>query len=806
MGKSPDKTTKPAVLPCTHCGEACPDKSLSSGESFFCCVGCQTVYDILKANGLGDFYRMDDQAGKSQRKSGNQDYSWLDVEKLANRMIRYRDETQHHVAIELPAIHCASCVWLLERLPQLLPGVRNCIVDITRKQATIQFDPQKTSLRQVAETLARIGYPPHFQYDKSPEEKSNNKGLIYRIGVAGFAFGNIMLLSFPEYFGLGADAGAQMVGGAMGYILLVLSIPVMFYAGNGFFTTAWHGLRAKRANIDLPIAIGMIALFSRSVYEIFSGTGPGYLDSLSGLVFFLLIGRWFQSYTFARLNFDRDYRDYFPVAAHRLMADGSTEPVASEDLRPGDHILVRPGQLIPADGLLVATTKAGIDYSFVTGEAIPRFVAINQEVFAGGRATSSPLEITVTKETSHSYLLQLWQRGASKEEEIAIQPPEALVRYFTLFVLALAAVTLAWWYPTDTNLAFRAATAVLIIACPCALALAAPFAYGTLQRLFGQQGYYLRGAGVIRELGRVNAFVFDKTGTLVDNENEEAAIYHTDVHTAAGYAPVFLAMAERSDHPRSRAMARALRSTGVQPIPLHGMTEEIGKGLVVHHHGQVFRLGKASFCGLPPSAAGTYAVAGDSSIFSLKPARPHLRPGGMEFLTELSEKGSTSLISGDQKPETTFWEQLFQPERTYFGMSPFAKQEYVEDLQKTGREVLMVGDGLNDAGALTKANVGLAVSDDEARFSPACDGILTGDELHLLPRVIRASTNLRWVLWLTFGIAFCYNIVGLSYAVSGTLSPIIAAILMPLSSITVVVIATLGAWVVYGHSFRSQDR
>ncbi|MFK8164040.1 MAG: HAD-IC family P-type ATPase, partial [Lewinella sp.] len=340
------------------------------------------------------------------------------------------------------------------------------------------------------------------------------------------------------------------------------------------------------------------------------------------------------------------------------------------------------------------------------------------------------------------------------------------------------------------------------IACPCALALAAPFAYGTLQRLFGQQGYYLRGPGVIQELGRVNAFVFDKTGTLVDNENEETVDYHTDEHTAASYAPVFLAMAEQSDHPRSRAMARALRSTGVQPITVHGLSEEIGKGLVVHHHGQDFRLGKPIFCGLPATVSGTYAVVGNTPVFSLKPASPHLRPGGKRFLHELSKKGSTALISGDQQPKTGFWKLLFQPERTHFDMSPFAKQAYVEQLQSDGREVLMVGDGLNDAGALRTANVGLAVSDDEARFSPACDGILTGDELHLLPRVLQAAGNLKWVLWLTFGIAFCYNIIGLSYAVSGTLSPIIAAILMPLSSITVVLVATIGSWLVYSHSFR----
>ncbi|MEM9931630.1 MAG: HAD-IC family P-type ATPase, partial [Bacteroidota bacterium] len=374
--------------------------------------------------------------------------------------------------------------------------------------------------------------------------------------------------------------------------------------------------------------IGMTALFARSGYEIITHTGPGYLDSLAGLIFFLLIGRWFQSYTFTRLNFERDYQDYFPIAAHRINDSGETEPVASEDLAPGDRILVRPGQLIPADGVLTNSPTAGIDYSFVTGEADPRRAQKGQEVFAGGRATTASLNICISKTTSHSYLLQLWQREGTSNKKYDVAPPESLVRYFTVFVILLALATFAWWYPTDIQLAFHAATAVLIIACPCALALAAPFAYGTLQRLFGQVGYYLRGPGVIHHLSKVDAFVFDKTGTLIDQEADDELVELSDAQHSRGLGPVFLAMAEQSDHPRARSFARALRQKGTQPIALANVEEVVGEGLQANYHGQTYKVGKAAFCGLSPDALGTFACEGNQPIFALEAANTRLRQGG----------------------------------------------------------------------------------------------------------------------------------------------------------------------------------
>lgn len=781
---------------CVHCGEPCADERVERGKLLFCCPGCETVYTILQENDLLSFYHIDEAAGQKKQDIHNRDYAWLDVPKLADRVIRYRDEERCHIDLELPAIHCASCVWLLERLPQLLPGVRSCTIDYSRKVAAIAFNYHQVNLREVAEMLDRIGYPPHLKTWKEDSNKRSNRALIYKIGVAGFCFGNIMLLSFPEYFGLAADAGALWMGGAMHYLLLALSLPVIFYAGRGFFTAAWHAVAARRITIDLPIAIGMLALFSRSVFEILTGVGGGYLDSLAGLVFFLLIGRWFQTLTFARLNFDRDYRDYFPVAAYREDAEGTPEPVASEDLTTGDVLLVRPGHLIPADGTLLTSTNEGIDYSFVTGESLPRPAEAGQEVFAGGRATSSALRIAVTKPADQSYLLQLWLRESDGKKDTEVAPPEALIRAFTGFILLLAAGTLAYWYGKDVSTAYRAATAVLIIACPCALALAAPFAYGTLQRLLAKAGYYFRGPAVLQRLGTVDAFVFDKTGTLTISGQAETITFATS--RSSTDENVLLAMAWQSNHPRSRALANSFLSLGVSgpTVRIDQAEEVIGEGIRLTHQGQEFRIGKATFCGLSSAKPGTWASIDGIPYLSLSPQDVALRSGVGNMLNNITQRGDTWLISGDQPPSSNFWATYLDADKTAFEQSPFDKRQRINSLQEAGVNVLMVGDGLNDAGALGAAAVGLAINEDEAHFNPACDGIVKADHLELLPEILRVSGKMKWVLWLTYTLAFAYNVIGLSYAVTGTLSPVIAAILMPLSSVTIVIVATIGALLV----------
>lgn len=799
MGRPPLPTN--TAVRCAHCDDPCASETIVQEGATFCCSGCATVYAILKDNNLLDFYRIDEQAGARADKGRDREYDWLDVPKLAESFVRYRDENRCHVALELPGIHCSSCIWLLERLPRLLPGVRSCTVDYSRKLATIVYDPRELNLRAVAEMLDRIGYPPHFRSQSentAPVKKSRQ--LVYRIGVAGFCFGNIMLLSFPEYFGMGAVAGAEWVRKAMNYLLLFLSLPVTFYAGKSFFTGAWYGLRARRVTIDLPVAIGMAALFLRSVIEILAGTGAGYLDSLAGLVFFLLIGRWFQSYTFARLNFDRDYKDYFPVAAYREEPDGTPRPVASEDVTTGDVLLIRPGHLIPADGVMEGTNDGRIDYSFVTGEAEPQIVAGGQEVYAGGRAITSALRVRVSKPADQSYLLQLWLREGNDDKQLAVAPPEYLIRTFTVVILLLAALTFGYWYwyGTDAALAYRSATAVLIIACPCALALAAPFCYGSLQRLLAGSGFYLRGPAVIERLGKANTFVFDKTGTLTAGTGAEHPVFV--MPRSPDLEAVFLAMARRSGHPRSAAFVKALfpDNRTMPDVLVEGVEEVIGSGLSLEHEGREFLIGSPAFCGFENYAEGTFAVVDGLLYCSLLPGQTTLRDGVGELLGKVREAGPVWLLSGDHAPKDGFrWEDHLLPENIRFQQSPFDKLRQIREMGESGAEVLMVGDGLNDAGALAVASVGLAVSEDEARFNPACDGIVSADHLAALPGVLLAARRMKWVVAFTYLLAFAYNLIGLSYAVSGTLSPVVAAILMPLSSISIVVVATLGAALIH---------
>lgn len=785
----------PIIEACAHCGDDCSGRAIKAGDQLFCCVGCQTVYTLLWENGMLDFYAIDDGAGRSRKDTKTGDYDWLELDELSERFIRYQEENCWHVELELPEIHCVSCVWLLERLPQLMPDIRTCTVNFARKKASIVFDTDRTSLREIAEMLHRIGYPPHFEQLSNDAAKAPGRSLVRKIGVAGFCFGNIMLLSFPEYFGLGADAGASRFGGAVGGILLILILPVVLYAGRKFLTAAYQGLRAGRATVDLPISIGIIALFSRSLYEILSATGPGYLDSLAGLIFFLLIGRWFQSHTYDRLNFERDYHDYFPIAAHREDKTGRPVSVACADLGAGDVVVVRPGGLIPTDGVLLASSLYGIDYSFVSGEADPQPAISGKHVFAGGRATGSALRVAVTKTTDQSYLLQLWLQGRDDPKTTDVSPPEWLLKIFTIAIILLSLGTFVYWYSHDVSMAYRAATAVLIIACPCALALAAPFAYGTLQRLQAGIGYYFRGPAVVERLAKNDTIVFDKTGTLTGG-GANRAIMHTGSENAEEDA-IFLSMTQQSDHPVSKDISSKLRAKGAQTIKTDTVEEHTGQGLRLEHEGRVFLVGSPEFCGHPGDAGGALAVVDGRIAFYVSHAGAILRDGVGEMLGCLAGDYTLWLLSGDQAPKVPVWQDYLNLDRVRFGQSPFDKRDKVNELQSAGHSVLMVGDGLNDAGALAAADVGLAVSEDEARFNPACDGIINADCIYRLPEVIKSARYLKGVLFFTYSLAFAYNIIGLSYAVTATLSPVIAAILMPLSSVTIVIVASLGAALVH---------
>lgn len=735
------------------------------------------------------FYQMEDRPGLRAEVLEEGRFAYLDLPEIQDRLLRFREADYARVTFKLPAIHCSSCIWLLENLHRIHPGVRNSSVNFTRKQADILFDTSLISLRMLVELLVKLGYTPEINLATFGEETPRvSRSLIFKIGVAGFCFGNIMLLSLPEYLGMGE--GFESYARFFGWLNILLALPVFFYAANGYYRSAFAAIRSGQVNIDVPITLGIMALFGRSLFEIISHTGAGYMDSLAGLIFFLLIGKWFQEKTYQSLAFDRSYESYFPVAA-RVILDGKEVQVPLRNLEPGMEILVRNRELIPADAKLLSS-EATIDFSFVTGESQPVYKRHGDLIYAGGRQSGTAVRLRVEKKVDQGYLTGLWnQRVFSKEEDPRIV---ALInkvsRHFTAAVLLIALGGGLFWMWFAPAQAVQVVTAVLIVACPCALALAAPFSFGHASRILGRQLFYLRNAETNEKISAVTDVVFDKTGTLTRNDRFEVEF----IGSAPGavYSTYVAALVSQSNHPLSRAILKFLDCR-----PADGLSryrEVPGGGLQGMVDGKWIVLGSEIFVTgdvlSKDGATRVFLKVNDELLgyFSLQVA---YRDNFEKTLQELSKQYSLHLLSGDQDHEFNHLSAFIAPEQMHFKQSPHDKLKYVENLRSKNKVVMMLGDGLNDAGALKAADVGVAVADNVYDFTPACDAIFNGKAFDKLPELIKLAVESMNVVKAAIFLSFLYNVIGLSFALSGLMSPLVAAILMPVSSISVVILTTV---------------
>ena len=403
-------------LKCYHCGDSCPDNLISIDDKFFCCNGCKTVYEILNENQLCNYYNLDQTPGISPKINVVRKFDYLNDETILNQLIDFKNENITAVTFNIPQMHCSSCIWLLENLFKINPSINQSKVDFLKKTLNLKFYNQKISLKEVVELLASLGYEPQIQLDNLDKKSNSNKlnrKLLIKIGIAGFCFGNIMLISFPEY--LSINPSEVFFRKFFGHLNLLLALPVFFYSASDYFLSAYKGLKKKIINIDFPISLGIAVLFFRSAYEVLTYTGAGYFDSLSGLVFFLLLGKLFQNKTYDALNFERDYKSYFPIAV--TLKNGMEEKsIPLSNLKVGDRILIRNNEIIPADSILF-NGDGFIDYSFVTGESKPVEKVSGELIYAGGRQAGGLLELEVIKEVSQSYLTQLWNNDSFQQKE-----------------------------------------------------------------------------------------------------------------------------------------------------------------------------------------------------------------------------------------------------------------------------------------------------------------------------------------------------------------------------------------------------
>lgn len=776
---------------CYHCGDVCGGTTIHYDEKNFCCNGCKTVYEIFSDNDLSYYYSLQSAAGATPKEiEGKFDY--LANERIIEKLLEFNDNGLQIINLQIPHIHCSSCIWILENLNRLDPAIIGSQVDFPKKTVRITYSTEKTSLKELVILLARIGYEPYISLkDLDGRKDGKDRSLIYKVGIAGFAFGNVMFLSFPEYFDVG-EYWLEQFKVVFRWLMFLFSLPVVFYAGRDFFISAYKGLRSRYLNMDVPIALGIIVLFVRSTAEILFDWGSGFFDSLTGLIFFLLLGRFFQQKTYSYLSFERDYKSYFPISVTRITKDNKEENVQVYDIGSGDRILIRNGELIPVDAILISG-DARIDYSFVSGESEPVNKGSGDKVYAGGRQLYSAIEIEALKSVSQSYLTQLWGNAVfDKDRASSFQTlTDSIGKRFTIAVLTIAFVSSAIWLVLDPGKVMNVFTAVLIIACPCAIALAAPFTLGNMLRIFGRHKFYLKDSKTIEKLAQIDTAIFDKTGTITTAE--KGKVHYEGLSLTEAEESLLKNTLRSSNHPLSRQLYDLLADHDI--VPLEAFEEHLGQGIIGTTVSDRIKIGSPSFVGSDsgnPVENTAVHISTNDEYKGKYIFRNNYRKGVKEVFDSMSGDLELAILSGDNSGGKVALAQLL-PEGTplYFNQKPENKLEFIRTLQDRDKKVMMVGDGLNDAGALAQSDVGIAISEDVNVFSPACDGILDAQNFRHLYQYILASRKAIKIIKWSFLLSLMYNVVGLSFAVTGRLEPVIAAILMPLSSISIVLFTTI---------------
>ena len=779
---------------CFHCGlVVAKTEEIIFDENYFCCNGCKTVYEILSTNDLTCYYNFEKSPGATPT-TAPEKYDFLDNLDIVAKLVEFQENTTEIISLQIPHIHCSSCIWILENLQRLQPGILASQVNFSEKKVRISYNNDQVSLKQIVLLLNSIGYEPYISLDNyEAKPQPVDRSLTYKIGVAFFCFGNIMLLSFPEYFEVN-EFWIDQYKGFFRWLIFALSLPSFFYSASGYYVAAWKSIKAGLLNIEIPIALGIVVMFIRSTVDIFFDYGQGFFDSMCGLIFFMLLGKLFQQKTYNFLSFERDYKSYFPIAVTKILPNGDEISVAAYEIKKGDRLLIRNQELIPVDGILISK-KASLDYSFVSGEAVAIEKKSGDKVFAGAKQLDKAIEIEVLLSVSQSYLTQLWSNDVF-QKKITLQYKtitDNISRFFTPALIGLSLISFFFWIFIDVNIAFNVFTAILIVACPCALALTAPFTLGNVLRIMGNRKFYLKNATVIEQLAKIDTIVFDKTGTITTNKKTAITYEGSDLNLDE--LALLKNALRTSNHPLSRRLYDFLPSTTL--LEITNFKEITGKGIFVEINGHAIKLGSSQF--VDHLSENTHkktkvhieinGVYKGSYVFNNQ-----YRKGLEQLFVALNKKYQIIILSGDNDGERKILEKMLPSNSLLvFDQKPEQKLQFIEQLQKNGKNVMMIGDGLNDAGALAQSNVGISISENVNVFSPACDGILDALQFEKIAFFMKYSKNAMTTIYMSFGLSLLYNVVGLSFAVSGNLLPIVAAIIMPLSTVTIISFVTIAS-------------
>lgn len=781
---------------CDHCGLDVPAGLVNPEAAHqFCCAGCRTAWQIIHDAGLERYYAFSERRGEAVASTGRS-FEEFDHPAFEALYVRTRPDGLRVAELYLEGVHCASCVWLVERVPLAIPGCVEAVLDVTRSLAQVAWDPERTRLSEVARFVDALGYRPHPYRGIRVEavRRAEDRAMLVRVGVAGALAGNVMMVAAAIYAGWfgGMDAATTRY---LRWVSLLLTTPAVLWPGRVFFQGAFAALRTRRLHMDVPIALALAAGYFRGALNTVTDSGPIYFDGVATLIFLLLVGRWLQQRAQRSAADAAELLHSLSPATARLVGEeGTTREVPVEALLPGMIVEVRAGDTFPADGRVVSG-RSHVDTSLLTGESRPHAVATEDAVYAGTLNQSSALRVRV-EETGESSrvgkILREVEAGARRRAPVVLTA-DRLAGHFTAVVLMLAGLTWWLWSRIDPAVALDHAIALLVVTCPCALALATPLAMTAAIGQAARHGILVKGGDAIEVLARPGLLLLDKTGTLTCGTTSLVGWEGPD-----WVRPLVLALERHSNHP----LATGFQSAWVEvPVPeVSSVVQVLGGGLDGQVEGRHVRVGSPAFVRAGAADPGgllercdpaltPVAVAVDGTVLGVATFGDRVRPEAAAILGELRRQGWTmEVISGDSPGVVAAIgsELGFAAGQLQAGATPEDKLAAVE--ARVARDtVVMVGDGVNDAAAIARASVGIAVRGGAEASLAAADVYLIRPGLEPLAELIGGAARTLRVIRRNIGFSLAYNLVGVALAVTGTINPLIAAILMPASSITVVI-------------------
>ncbi|MCP4092641.1 MAG: heavy metal translocating P-type ATPase [Planctomycetes bacterium] len=829
---------------CTHCSLPVPRGLIEEGANEqFCCAGCRTVYETLQGAGLQRFYELSEQTNDApprQASTSGRGFTEFDHEDFLARYVDSNEEGFSQATLYLEGVHCAACVWLVEKLPTIVPGVLEARLDIGRAIVTLSWRTDQVALSVIARTLDRLGYPPHPLQDgeEQQQRRKEARAALLRIGVAGALAGNVMGIAFALYGGY-LQGMEQNLRDFFRWSAMLLTLVSLLWPGRVFFRGAWASLRTRTPHMDLPIAIGIGAGFFGGAWHTITGTGEVYFESVAVLVFLLLVGRHVQSKQQRRAYEAMELLHALTPGTARRNTGSGFEEVPILSLQKGDQVEVRGAETAPADGTVVEG-ESSFDMAVLSGETRPIAVQQGGRVFAGTLNLGARVVLEVDSTGADSRvgrLLQLVEQHAKRPAAI-VRVADRISGVFTVVVLLLAAITGLWWSQSGPDQALENAIALLIVACPCALGLATPLAVVAAVGRAARSGILVKGGDALERLASPGILVLDKTGTLT-----QGAVSVVQWHGESKLQAAVAALEEHASHPFAGALvefgqsqAAALESAAVaepqssyttsistasgaaltHPIQVEDVEAIPGKGVRGKVNGQLLCIGAPAWIAeqgadLPPEwitqvldrALSPVAILqtdsrGQITAIAMAGIGDAIQPDAPRVVAELQEVGwQLQIMSGDhpQVVAAVAAKLGMEKEHSHGGLSPEQKLAAIEELRAQQSQashslpVLMVGDGWNDAAALAAADVGIAVHGSAEASLAAADVFLSAPGLGGVAGLLEGAKRTVRVIRRNLAVSLAYNGIGVALAMTGVLNPLLAAVLMPVSSLTVVSVA-----------------